>query len=126
MTQLYWVPQSALVRVVLQRVSRASVSVDGSLVSGIGRGLCLLVGIQAGDDEVELQPQFLVWSVSPPVGSLREISLSLLAEESGYGLGADFTDLSEMMAEIRVGRELMKILDSQSWKVLQRFVRRKV
>jgi D-tyrosyl-tRNA(Tyr) deacylase len=38
------------VRIVLQRVSRASVSVDGSNVSEIGRGLCLLVGIEDGDD----------------------------------------------------------------------------
>lgn len=34
----------------LQRVTRASVSVDGETVSGIGRGLCLLVGIRRGDD----------------------------------------------------------------------------
>lgn len=37
-------------RVVLQRVSRASVSVDGTVVAEIGRGLCLLVGIEDGDD----------------------------------------------------------------------------
>jgi D-tyrosyl-tRNA(Tyr) deacylase len=38
------------VRVVLQRVGSASVSVDGERVSGIGRGLCLLVGIRSGDN----------------------------------------------------------------------------
>ena len=37
-------------RVVLQRVNRASVSVDGEAVGKIGRGLLLLVGV-AGDDE---------------------------------------------------------------------------
>lgn len=36
-------------RVVLQRVARASVAVDGALVSRIGRGYLLLVGIGAGD-----------------------------------------------------------------------------
>jgi D-tyrosyl-tRNA(Tyr) deacylase len=43
------------VRVVLQRVARASVGVEGSLVSEIGPGYLLLVGIGAADgqDEVE-------------------------------------------------------------------------
>ena len=42
-------------RVVLQRVARAAVSVDGSTVGEIGPGLLLLVGIGADDrpDEVE-------------------------------------------------------------------------
>ena len=37
-------------RVVLQRVSEAAVTVDGNVVGEIGRGLLLLVGIAAGDD----------------------------------------------------------------------------
>ena len=36
-------------RVVLQRVSKASVTVDGAVVGSIGPGLCLLVGIAEGD-----------------------------------------------------------------------------
>ncbi len=40
-------------RVVLQRVSRASVTVDGEAVASIGRGLLLLVGIAEGDSEAE-------------------------------------------------------------------------
>ena len=36
-------------RVVLQRVSRASVSIDGRLAGAIGRGFCLLVGLTHGD-----------------------------------------------------------------------------
>jgi D-tyrosyl-tRNA(Tyr) deacylase len=42
-------------RVLLQRVARASVTVDGAPVAAIGRGLLLLVGIGAEDapDEVE-------------------------------------------------------------------------
>lgn len=36
-------------KVVLQRVSRASVSVEGERVSEIGPGLLLLVGVAAGD-----------------------------------------------------------------------------
>jgi D-tyrosyl-tRNA(Tyr) deacylase len=36
-------------RIVVQRVSRASVRVGGEAVSSIGQGLLLLVGIEAGD-----------------------------------------------------------------------------
>lgn len=38
-------------RVVIQRVSRASVSVDGETVSSIGVGLMVLVGAAEGDDQ---------------------------------------------------------------------------
>ena len=38
-------------RVVLQRVSRAAVRVDGETVGEIGAGLLALVGVAAGDDE---------------------------------------------------------------------------
>jgi D-tyrosyl-tRNA(Tyr) deacylase len=41
------------VRVVLQRVKNASVTVGGERVSGIGDGLLLLVGIAVGDGEAE-------------------------------------------------------------------------
>ena len=40
-------------KVVVQRVSRASVSVDGETVASIGRGLLLLVGAAQGDGEKE-------------------------------------------------------------------------
>lgn len=40
-------------RVVLQRVSHASVSVDGETVGAIGPGLLVLVGVMEGDDEAE-------------------------------------------------------------------------
>ena len=36
-------------RVVLQRVSKASVTIDGRLTGDIGRGFCLLVGFTHGD-----------------------------------------------------------------------------
>jgi D-tyrosyl-tRNA(Tyr) deacylase len=40
-------------RVLIQRVSRAGVSVDGLVVSEIGRGLVLLVGVGQGDGPEE-------------------------------------------------------------------------
>ena len=40
-------------RVVLQRVSRATVTVDGETVASIGPGLLLLVGAEQGDDTAE-------------------------------------------------------------------------
>ncbi|KAI8917415.1 CRE-PQN-68 protein [Entophlyctis helioformis] len=36
-------------RAVLQRVTRASVTVDGTVVSAIGPGLCVLVGLKESD-----------------------------------------------------------------------------
>jgi D-aminoacyl-tRNA deacylase len=36
-------------RAVIQRVSRASVGVDGREVSSIGCGLCCLIGVESGD-----------------------------------------------------------------------------
>lgn len=38
-------------RIVIQRVSSASVCVDGSAVSKIGRGLMILAGVENGDTE---------------------------------------------------------------------------
>lgn len=42
-------------RVVLQRVARAAVRVDGAIVGSIGRGYLLLVGFKAGDGEEALR-----------------------------------------------------------------------
>ena len=40
-------------RTLLQRVSRASVSVDGAIVGSIGRGLCVFLGVEQGDGREE-------------------------------------------------------------------------
>jgi len=42
-------------RVLLQRVSRASVTVDGEIVSSIGPGLLLLVGVGKGDPPEQVE-----------------------------------------------------------------------
>jgi len=41
-------------RIVLQRVQRASVDVDGERIAEIGAGLLLLVGVAEGDEGVDL------------------------------------------------------------------------
>jgi D-tyrosyl-tRNA(Tyr) deacylase len=41
-------------RVVLQRVSKASVTIDGRLAGTIGRGFCLLVGFTDGDTTAQV------------------------------------------------------------------------
>ena len=38
-------------RAVVQRVSEAQVSVDGKITGQVGAGLCVLLGVEAGDDE---------------------------------------------------------------------------
>lgn len=43
-------------RIVLQRVARASVTIEGERVAAIGPGYLLLVGIGAGDPEGEAEP----------------------------------------------------------------------
>lgn len=42
-------------KIVLQRVREASVSVRNEVVGKIGRGICLLVGVEQGDKEEEVQ-----------------------------------------------------------------------
>jgi D-tyrosyl-tRNA(Tyr) deacylase len=42
-------------RVVIQRVSEASVTIDGNLFSGIGQGLLVLVGIESADTHSSLE-----------------------------------------------------------------------
>jgi D-tyrosyl-tRNA(Tyr) deacylase len=55
------------VRLVVQRVSRASVSVEGRPVSEIGPGLLILVGVGAGDDD----PTDLAGRLAEKVSNLR-------------------------------------------------------
>jgi D-tyrosyl-tRNA(Tyr) deacylase len=42
-------------RIVLQRVKEARVDVDGRTVGRVGRGICLLVGIERGDGEADAE-----------------------------------------------------------------------
>jgi D-tyrosyl-tRNA(Tyr) deacylase len=42
-------------KAVLQRVSEASVEVEGRLMAKIGRGICLLIGVEKGDTEEDAE-----------------------------------------------------------------------
>ena len=42
-------------KVILQRVSRASVTVDNAIVGAIGQGFLVLLGVAQGDDEKEAE-----------------------------------------------------------------------
>ena len=59
-------------RVVLQRVSRASVTVDGAPVAAIGRGYLLLVGIGTSDEPTDVD------RIAEKVANLR-----LFADDAG-------------------------------------------
>lgn len=66
-------------RVVLQRVSRASVTIEGRTAGAIGRGFCLLVGFTHGDTEATVD-----W-MADKVAGLRLFSDS----EGKMNLGLD-------------------------------------
>jgi D-tyrosyl-tRNA(Tyr) deacylase len=59
-------------RVVVQRVSEASVEVDGKTVSSIGAGLLLLAAFRRGDAEPDLE--WMAWKC---------LELRIFADESG-------------------------------------------
>ena len=50
-------------RLVIQRVKEASVSIGGEVVSSIGKGLFILVGVENGDKEADME-----WLAQKTVG----------------------------------------------------------
>ena len=90
----------------LQRVTEASVQVDGEVVGAIGPGLLVLVGVQRGDTEVQAQrllQRLLAYRVFADAEgkmnlSLRDIGGGLLlvpqftlAADTGKGLRPSFS-----------------------------------
>jgi D-aminoacyl-tRNA deacylase len=93
--------QSGSVRIVIQRVSRASVSVSGRVVGSIGPGLMVLVGVAPadGEDEVDSAVEKLAGlRVFPDEAGLMNLSLG---ETGGSALVvSQFT----LLADVRKGR----------------------
>ena len=66
-------------RAVIQRVSSASVEIDGEVVSSIGTGLLVLLGIEDGDGEEDvtwLAPKIAKMRIFPDDASLMNLSLT--------------------------------------------------
>jgi len=109
----------------LQRVSSASVTVDGAVVAAIGRGLLVLVGVEAGDGEAQadrLLERLLGYRVFPDEQgrmnrSLRDVSGGLLlvpqftlAADTDKGTRPSFSSAAPPEA----GRALFERLVSRS------------
>ena len=76
----------------LQRVSKASVTVDGQLTGSIGRGLLVLVGVERGDDKAQadrLLQRLLGYRVF--ADSEEKMNLSLTDIQGGLLLVPQFT-----------------------------------
>ena len=72
-------------RIVVQRVKRASVSVDGELISSIQQGLMVLLG--AGDDDNEKDAEFLMRKVcSMRIFSDEQGKMNLSVRDVGGGI----------------------------------------
>jgi D-tyrosyl-tRNA(Tyr) deacylase len=88
-------------RAILQRVSQASVTVDGQVISSIGHGLLILLGV--GHDDGEEQAAFL----ADKIANLRifedeagKINLSILDVKGAAIVVSQFT----LYADTRKGR----------------------
>jgi len=88
-------------RIVLQRVKEARVDVEGRTVGRIGRGVCLLVGVERGDGEADaesLAKKAVELRIFPDAEGRMNLSL---AETGGEVLAvSQFT----LAASVRKGR----------------------
>lgn len=97
-------------RVVVQRVARAAVEVEGRTAGEIGRGLLLLVGIEKGDGEPEIafmadkvlnlrifpdDQDKMNLSVLEVRGGILSVSQFTLAARNKKGRRPDFTNAEE-------------------------------
>src|SRR5688500_13226384 len=94
-------------RVLLQRVSRATVMVDGAIVGAIGRGFLLLVGATSSDTTADLD--YLAEKIAnlrvfpDDAGAMNRSALDVLATpgtDIGMLVGSQFT----LYADVRKGR----------------------
>jgi len=88
-------------RAVITRVSSASVSIDGTVVSEIGQGLLVLVGVAVGDGEADIE------YVAGKIGNLRifsdannKMNLSVKEVDGAVLAVSQFT----LLGDVRRGR----------------------
>lgn len=92
---------SSAVRAVVQRVSEASVRVDGELKGAVGPGLVVLLGVQVGDadaDAVALADKVLNLRVFPDEAG--QMNRSVLDTRGGLLVVSQFT----LLGDARRGR----------------------
>jgi D-aminoacyl-tRNA deacylase len=109
----------------LQRVSAASVSIDGQVVGRIDQGLLVLVGVQRGDTEREadrLLERLLTYrvfgddqgrmnrSLQDVAGGLLLVSQFTLAADTGKGTRPGFSPA----AEPELGRRLFEYITARA------------
>lgn len=93
-------------RVLVQRVSRASVTVDGTIVGRIGPGLLLLTGITAGDTEADgdtLAQKIANLRIFPDEQGVMNLS-ALDLREGGQPVGTLVVSQFTLYADVRKGR----------------------
>ncbi|RXW32925.1 D-aminoacyl-tRNA deacylase [Propioniciclava flava] len=83
-------------RLVVQRVTRASVSVDGEVVGAIGPGLCVLIGVTHTDTDADAD------RLADKLWGLRILE----GERSAADVGAPLLVISQftLYADVRKGR----------------------
>lgn len=93
-------------RVLLQRVTRASVTIDDEIVGAIGCGLLLLLGVASGDDEhdvaylAEKIPNLRIFEDASGAMNRSALDLHAAGEEVGLLVVSQFT----LYADTRRGR----------------------
>lgn len=90
----------------LQRVTQASVSVDGAEVGAIKRGLLVLVGVEKDDDEAKaerLLQRLLTYRVFPDAEDKMNLSLQDLAD-AGDDVGLLLVSQFTLAADTHKGR----------------------
>ena len=90
----------------LQRVSRAEVTVEGKSVGAIGRGLLVLVGVRPTDDEVSARRHSdpasvaLAWLLTRPVVTAPIASATTLTQLTSLLKGAQLALHADDVAQL--------------------------